>query len=399
METPPSGLPPDSRASAPRPVVQPLPYHRDLVGYLRRPPVDGCPPAGGPGSTPSGSSPSLRPAYWRQRWRKLNPLSRDGREDLYSLAEEVAADVGLTVPVELYRSSDLQGHAAAFQYHPGMARVVVRSPLEDRLEGNELRAFFGRVFACHRFWWLDEGCYAQAWLSLLDLRGISLQFRRRVDSALRLYALSTVVLADRVALAVAGFDATLASLVKHLPGLNESAGYDLGNRGGARIWAQGACACGIPHLDVRIRILCLYLFARDRAASEERIRRLIEGCIHLSEREVFRQRHVDDLRERLAETLHQSVWFLSGSKVGRESLMFDDLEPSNDADVAALDCTLPPWRDAVRFSPALRPTDFFGVDPALEDLPFLGVHELVEDYALTTQVERAVNLELRGHLS
>ncbi len=386
-------IPDPEKQSAPEPLnssceLQPLPYHMDVVQHLRRHAKAVWRYYGG-----ERTNPGITDAQRLYLLKSTVELKRESHENLYALADEVAVAIGLGVPLEIYQGEDAGGMNASLLFLPSTARVVFHGPLQERLDQEELRALLGHELAHHRLWSVDDGVYFAAWHALQGMDGMAAL--PSVENTLRLYSLSTEVFADRVALEVAGLEATIGCLLKMRTGLSDVKPLDFLDQSRELHAAESTGSRGWSHPEAHIRALAADWYGRDSMAAEERIRELIEGPIQLDELDLVRRDALDALTERLVGTLLQPTWFQTETVLGHARLMFDDYEVPDHAAFTADDRRLDLWGDTVRDYLAYLLADFVGVDTDLEDLPFLQAHAVAEDLGIESRLERAVNRELR----
>ncbi len=367
---------------------RPLPYHRDVVQHLRRHARAVWGHYGG-----AESDQEVADAQRLYLLKSTVVLKRESHGDLYALADEVAAALGLDVPVELYQGEDAGEMNAALLFLPSAARIVLQGPIQERLDRQELRALLGHELAHHRLWSLADGAYLGAWYALQGMNGMAAL--PSVENTLRLYSLSTEVFADRVALEVAGLEATIGCLIKMRTGLGEVKPLDFLEQSRELHAAEGTGSREWTHPEAHIRALAVDWYDRDSTDAEKSIRELLEGPMQLDELDLVRRDALCALTERLVGVLLQPTWFRTETVVGHARLMFDDYEVPDHAEFTADDRRLDPWGNSVRDYLSYVLADFVSVDPELENLPFLRAHAVAEGLGIEAQLERAVNRELR----
>ena len=370
------------------PDLVPLPYHREVVRYLQR-------HAKAVWQHYSGAErrPEAAEAQRLYLLKSTVVLKRESHVPLYELADAVAKALALEVPVELYQGADTGTLNASLLYLPHVARVVFHGPLRERLTEDEMRALLGHELAHHKLWSLDDGTYYAAWQALHGMLGMAAL--NSVENTLRLYQLSVEVFADRAALAVAGLEASIGTLMKVRTGAGDAKPLDFLDQSRELHAAEGSGSREWTHPEAHIRALALDWYDSGSLASETSIRELLEGPMQLDELDLVRREALATLTERVVGTLLQPQWIRTEAVIGQARQMFDDYEVPAHVDMTPEDRALTGWGDSVRDYLTFVLTDFVGVDPDLEDLPLLRAHVIAEQLGLAERLERAVNRELR----
>ncbi len=384
----PAETPPEVTAPRAAPDLRPLPYHQDVVRHLKR-------QAKAVWRHYSGAErhPEAAEAQRLYLLKSTVVLKRESHPALYELADGVAAAIELGVPVELYQGADEGDLSARLLFLPGVARVVLYGPLQERLSTDEMRALFGHELAHYKLWCLEDGAYWAAWQALHGMGGMAAL--TSVDNTLRLYALTMEVFADRVALAVAGLEATIGCLMKVRTGVGDVKPLDFLDQSRELHAAEGSGSREWTHPEAHVRALALDWYESGSLASEDSIRELLEGPMQLDELDLVRREALAALSERIVGSLLQPTWFRSEAVIGHARQLFDDYEVPESVALSPGDLALSGWGDTVREYLTFLLTDFIGVDPDLEDLPFLRAHAVAEQLGLAKRLERAVNRELR----
>lgn len=130
-------------------MLEPLPYQRAMVEYLRR------------------QEAAIWDSFASQRARQEEAdavrfdllqstyrLDRQIEPRLYRIAEQAAARLALQLPITIYQAHDPQGTNACLAYLPDEAHLVLHGDLAARLDEVELGALFGHELS---HWQLRQG--------------------------------------------------------------------------------------------------------------------------------------------------------------------------------------------------------------------------------------------------
>ncbi len=90
-------------------------------------------------------------------------LEREGHRDLYTIADEVRAALGLEIPLTVYQAPAAEGGMNAFlAWIPGEAHVVLKGPVLSALRSGELRAILGHELSHAILYDLEGGAFLVA---------------------------------------------------------------------------------------------------------------------------------------------------------------------------------------------------------------------------------------------
>src|SRR5882757_1520663 len=122
--------------------LQPTPYHRALVDYLRSQEPDLWRWFASAQAKQEYTE-ALRMALLKTTYR----LDAQGHPELAQAVEEVKARLGLDFPVTLYQAQQTNELNAALYFIPGEGHVVLSGPLLATLNPVELRSVLGHELA------------------------------------------------------------------------------------------------------------------------------------------------------------------------------------------------------------------------------------------------------------
>jgi hypothetical protein len=379
-----------SQVAEPR-LLQPLPYQQAVLDYLK----------------------AEDPAVWK--WfaeRRANPehaasvrlellkstyrIDRHTRTDLYALAEEVAGQLGLNVPVTFYQSQHPQGLNASLAWLPGEAHLILSGPVTATLSTIELKALLGHELA-HLL--LNEGWDGQHLVvsqTLVALGNDATAPSTYAETA-RLHGLYAELFCDRAAWNVTqDLASTISMLVKVSTGLAEVDAESFLSQAG-EIISQGQTKTeGVTHPEsyIRARALALWVEQGDESAVE--IARMLEGPPELAHLDLLNQRRVADLTRRLIDALLLPQWFQTPRVLAHARCFFEDYAPpdtsaADDAlptDIATPDTTLHDYYGYVLL-------DFVTIDRDLEELPLAAALMLSRRLGLAERFKEIVQKELK----
>jgi Zn-dependent protease with chaperone function len=365
-----------------------LPYHRAVVEHLQRQ---------SPSAWRHFASDGFRAAQddglRLELLKTTYVLERASYPEIYALADDVAAQLGLGVPVALYQGPE-GALNAALVYLPDVACVVFQGSVLDRLDPSELRALLAHELAHHRLWRLEGGAYLCAARVLQGLLGG--QAQRSVLSTLRLYGLATELFCDRAALAVGSdVDAVVRCLVKVQTGIKDVVAADFLAQAQKVAEAAGEGSDAVSHPETYLRALALAAYAADGEASDPRVRRLVEGPIALAELDLLRREELTAWTRRLVDRLLQPAWFRTEAVLGHARLMFDDYDVGEPGDPEQLKRDLEPYGPSVLDYAAFVLLDFVAVDATLGDAALSRAHLVAEELGLHERLERELHKKLK----
>ncbi len=381
---------PMSQAAEPR-LQQPLPYQQAVLDYLKT--ED---PAVWQWFAERRANPELAASVRLELLKSTYRIDRHTQENLYGLAEEVAGQLGLNVPITFYQAQHPQGLNAGLVWLPGEAHLVLSGPVTTTLSHIELKALLGHEFA-HLL--LNEGWGGEHLIVSQMLAALADDAAAPPSYALtaRLHDLYTELFCDRGAWSVTqDLAANVSVMVKVSTGLTEvnAEGY---LRQANEIFSQEQSKTeGITHPEsyIRARALALWVDQGDEAAAE--IARMLEGPPELARLDLLYQRRVTDLTRRLIDALLAPKWFQTARVLAHARGFFDQYTPP---DAAAADDDLP--NDIAMHDTALDDyygyvlLDFVTVDRDLEELPLAAALVLSRRLGLAERFKEIVMKELK----
>jgi hypothetical protein len=369
------------------PSLAPLPYHREVVDYLRTEEPDvwrwAC-----SAQAREEHAAAVRGDLLRQTYR----LDADAHPELHACCEAAARRLGLNLPVTLYQAGEGTMNAGLF-YMPGEAHVVFFGAILERLKGPQLEALIGHELAHHLFWTLEGGIYHAADRILSACAHDPRAEPAHVRTA-RLYGLFTEVLADRgSAIACGALDPAIASLVKVQTGLVEvSAASYL--RQAREVLESGAKAEGQTHPEVFQRARALEMWCGADAGTEQWITDALRGAVSADSPDVLGQQALTSLTRAVLGEILRPRCLRSDLMLAHARRFFGDYAPADTPD-ETLAGRIAGLRGAQDYVAALL-MDFATVDRELDDVPLAAAFENARRFGVEQSFETlsAKHLEL-----
>ncbi|TVQ90718.1 MAG: hypothetical protein EA397_11605 [Deltaproteobacteria bacterium] len=367
-------------------LTTPLPYHRQMVAYLRE-----RLPSAWAHFASDVSDARYEEAQRLHLLQTTVALTRTSEPELYALADQVANKLGITVPVELYQGEDGPTMNAALYYSPRAARVVLEGAIQERLSTELLRAVLGHELAHHLMFSLDKGDPLHAFRLLASL--VEHEATPTLIESLRLFQLHVEVYADRGALLVAGLEPTIEALVRVRTGLSKANPSDFLDQSRELLRKQGTGSRAWSHPEAHIRALALDHVATAESLDEAWVQGIIDGPVALEELDLLRRDALDQLTRRIIAWLISPAWFSTDAVKAHAELFYDDAPTPSPTPLTADD--LESWGETVRDYLAAVLLDFVAVDPSIEPMPLLRADAVAEALGLQDRFQRAVNRHLR----
>ncbi len=319
--------------------LEPLPYHLELIEYLRTQEADlwnwfaADPDFIGTGTDRNDS---VRLDLLKSTYR----LEREANPSLYQAADEVANRLGLSapappaadaasdgagpaVPITIYQSQSAGGLNVSLAYLPGEAHLVLTGPVGTTLGPVELRGVLAHELT--HFALLDRWRDYLVASRLLSAMTHDEQANVSHVASARLFSLYSEVYCDRGALRATGdLHATITALVKIETGLSEVSA-DSYLRQAEEIFARGHPRSeGITHPETFIRAKALAMWSAQPDLAARQLGPIIEGPPRLAELDLPGRRRVSHLTRRLIQRLLRPRWLRTEATLAHARLFFDD---------------------------------------------------------------------------
>jgi len=369
------------------PELMPLPYHDQVVRYLRTEEPDvwrwAC-----SAQAREEHAAEVRASLLKETYR----LDAEAHQELHALCAAAAAALGLDVPVTLYQAGDGRMNAALY-YLPGEAHVVLQGPVLERLKGPELQALLGHELAHHLLWSRDGGIYHAADRILTA----TVNDPRAGDShrqTARRYALYTELFADRGgAVACGDLSAAVAALVKVQTGLSgvSAASY---LRQADEVCGPGATVSGaITHPEEFVRARALRLWCERDPEADAWTAGVLQGPLAMATLDLVGQQRLTHLTQRVVGQLLKPRCLRSEGLLAHARQFFPDFAPA-DTDDAPLATDLATAPGVHAYVSAVL-MDFSVADRGLDDVPLAAAFDLAQRLGVAETFERDVSKDLR----
>lgn len=322
-------------------------------------------------------------------------IDPDSQPALYRAAHEVAAQLGLEIPITIYQAQHAAGTNASIAYLLDEAHLVFSGPLTSQLSATELRALIGHELSHLLLWRLADGEFLLA-DQVLDAFCNDPSVQPAHVASARLWRLYTEIFCDRGAwTCVRDLAALVGTLIKVETGLSEVSAESY-LRQAEEIFAKGAAwAEGITHPETFIRARAARLWAEADPNADLLISEMIEGPSSLDSLDLLGRRRVADWTRQLLETLLQPSWFQTEPVLAHARLFFDDFQPRS-ASSEPRDPPNWPLRDAgLRDYCCFLLLDFATADRELEDVPLARALEIAERLDCKPRLLELARKELR----
>lgn len=319
-------------------VLEPLPFHRDVVATLRR----------------------LEPELWR--WFASARSSSEAEEevrqgllkstyrldpaahgDVYAAVDRAKAALGIAAEVTLYQAQGASELNAGVLPLAKEAHIVLSGQVDSLLSADELLAVVAHELAHFSLWHREDRAFFVA-ERMLTAFGNDARAHVAYVASDRRFALTTEVFADRAGLVATGdVAAAVGALVKMTTGLaTVDARSYLAQAD--EVFARGpVTAEGLTHPEPFVRARALRLWSERGADADEEVEALITGPLDLDSLDIVQQTRTGELTRGLLEAFLAPRWLQSDGLLGHARLFFADATPGarSQADVVGA------WRSAL----------------------------------------------------
>jgi hypothetical protein len=308
-------------------------------------------------------------------------IERDSQPQLYAIADDVLAELGLQAPVTIYQAQGSGNINAALAYVPGQAHLILVGTVLSNLSPLEQKALLGHELA--HFALLDgwNGDFQIVSEMLRALVNDPASHPSHAESA-RLFGLYTEIFADRGALRVTSDPGVaIATLLKIETGLTEVSAESY-FRQMEEIFSKSQEQANQPtHPEPYIRARSLKLWAEKGEDAADAILQMIEGRLALDRLDLLGQKQIAGTTRRLLNRLLTPRWFHTEPVLGHARLFFPDFAPGGDSTVdQPLEASSADAKLQDYFCYVLL--DFVAVDGSLEDLPLAAALRLSDQLQL-----------------
>jgi len=372
-----------------KPILEPLPYHRDLRDYLKtqeRELWDWFASA----KAKEQYTENLRLGLLKTTYR----LDPENHSDLYRAAAEARDRLQLNIPITIYQAQESHQSNAAIFYIPGEGHVVFFGPLLSLLNPEEMKSVIGHELAHYHLWQCEGGEFLIADRLLQTMAEDPHAAASHVQSA-RHYQLYTEIFCDRGSLRVTNsLNAVVAGIVKLQTGLPQVSAASYLKQAEEIFQKSNVKTEELSHPEAFIRARALALWAEGQPDAAKHISDMIEGAAELDGLDLPGQARLTELTRRLLENFLRPKWFQTQTVLGHAKLFFENFRSAKDSD--------PTLIEQLKFSdPKLRDylcyllLDFVVADPELDEVPLAAALQLAQTLEIDTAFEKCVTKELK----
>ena len=263
-------------------------------------------------------------------------LDRHSAAEMYVIADDAAAKMGLTSSVTLYQAQQAIGLNASLAWLPGEAHIVLHGPVQDVLKPNEQHALLVHELAHHELQTISDGDYLVMEHILAAM--ISDQAATTShDRTWRSHRLWTELYCDRRAAEITvDIESCVCALIKMETGLKDvSAAAYLDQAD--EVLANGLQGSdGVTHPEMFMRAKALQLWHDDASTCDDVIREMVQGPLKLGTMDLLQQREVQLLTEHLVRTFLQPKWLQTDLMLGHAHRFLDPQEVDHRPSAATL---------------------------------------------------------------
>ena len=308
--------------------LEPLPYHRAIVHYLRdhEPDVWGWSES----SSTEEQSREVLATLLRETYR-LDPTAHP---DVHADCTAVMATLGVEAPVTLYQAGDGAMNAALY-FVPGEAHLIFHGPVLEKLSTEERIALLGHELSHYKLWTIEDGAFRIASQILDHALAYAGASASLVETA-RLFRLHTELYADRGgALAANATAPAIATLVKTMTGLS-SVDAEAYLRQAAELDAQAEASKGATHPELFMRAQALHKWWRGDADVDEWLVSRIQGRLSMQSLDLRRQQELTQLTRGFLARLLSDPSAQSDAPTALAQRYFPDWNNETPIDVSTL---------------------------------------------------------------
>jgi hypothetical protein len=369
-------------------MLQPLPYHLELRGYLTTHETELWHWFAS-AQAKADYTENLRLDLLKATYR----LDQTSHAKVYEAAEEVKQSLGLDMPLTLYQAQSSPQPNACLYFIPGEGHIVFSGPLLSLLSPQETKSLIGHELAHYELWTRDGGDFHIA-DRLISAVAHHPQAAGCHEQTARRYQLYTEIFADRGSFcATQDLNAVICTLVKLQTGLPDvnADGY---LKQADEVFAKANVTTeGISHPEMFIRARALALWKEQGAGAESAIQEMIEGAVALDDLDLIGQGRMSSVTRRLLEQFLRPKWFQTEAVLGHAKLFFTDFQPASGPASAAMGDFK--FNDAkLREYLCYVLLDFTKADPELDGVPLAAALEFSRQLEFDAQFEKIAAKEL-----
>ncbi len=375
-----------------RNALEPLPYHRCVVKFLKATEPELWNWAAS-AEVLDTQSDHIRTELLKAGYR----LDADAHPELAAHVDIVAQRLGLTAPVTMYQASHEQAMNAMLLFIPGEAHLVFTGPILSILSDAEQEAIIAHELAHYLLWEADDGDYLVA-DRLLAAAANDPRSANSTEQTARKYRLYTELFADRGSLIGCGqLEASVSALVKAETGFHSVSAASYLRQAEEILSREQTTTKQIDHPELFIRARALKLWSDSSAELDKLLEDTLAGRYALDELDLLQQQEITDYTRRLIANLIQPKWFQTPSVMAHAKLFAPDIQPLKNPDpsfASNLRAVINKSDNSLQEYFAYLLLDFAALDQELEDLPLAATLEWGSHLGLSERFEKIVLKEL-----
>lgn len=368
--------------------LQPLPYHREIVAYLKSEQEPLWKWYESARVSPK-SADETRLALLKSAVR----VDADTSPRLHELAKTAAERLHLAAPITLYHSQrGTSDYNAFLAYVPGEVHLVLDGQLAEMLDDCELLALFGHELSHYALYtnWNGEFFVAKQILEALtqESEGVPVQ------ESLRIYRLSAEIFCDRGGLLACGdLLATVSALVKIATGVKQLGAESYLKQADEIFSREEVQTQGVTHPEYFVRARALRIWHEQKDAAEPELRRMIDGVPSFSRMDLLAQRELANRTRKLIDALLSHPWMQTELNLGHARLFFESYQPPSAKPRSVFEA-IDSGDTALRDYVCYVLLDFVSVDRSLDEAPLAAAFQLTDQLQASDRFEEIVRKEL-----
>ncbi|MCY2966007.1 MAG: M48 family metalloprotease, partial [Planctomycetota bacterium] len=323
-------------------------------------------------------------------------VDRDHQPEVYNVAADVASALGVVAPITIYQEQNSPGLNASLAYLPGEVHVVLRGPLREQLNSQELRALLGHELT-HFHLWEQQGGELRVADQILAACSRDSQSHPAFSESWRLARLYTEIVCDRGGFQVVGDHlAVISTLLKLETGTSDVHPESYLRQAEEILSREQEGTEGVTHPESFIRARAIQLWAIQDSDVEALTSRMIEGEPGLLQLDLLRQEQVANATCRLIDGLLEPKWFQTPAAVAHARRYFEGYSSAKSAS-PSIDTSIEPQflqKSLVDYFSFVL-LDFVTIDPDLEFVPLAAALEMADRLGFGERFRELARTELK----
>lgn len=373
-----------------------LPFHQKLADFLEREETDLWDWFSGDAFT--------KTAFDEQRLYLLKNtyrLEREKHADLFTLAESVAQNLDIQMPITLFQMMDGQHRNAGLIFQPDQIQITFSGDMLSALSEPEMRFTLGHEMAHFVHQTRDNGRYQTA-DRLLDWICGEAGATASYGQSFRLARLYQEIYSDRIGLFCSDdLEASISTLVRISSGLTDVSTTAYLEQADEALSLPGPLGSEeYSHPETFIRARALADWFEDRDTANEKLYSLVEGTPELERLDVIGQTALSNITRQFISAFVNRPWNDTETLEAHAQGFFYDFKHDekvrhSETDYDALRTSLAPLSDSVKDYFCFVLLDFVTVDSNLEDAPLIESARFSERLGIAEKFDMHLNKELK----